>query len=147
MLTPTKFRFSDEDRAAYGCEEWLPLHMGLLVDRRWSDLRRWEAVVQAELGMTLRDLFLISEDDAKEKLHGMEAVAVVAWLSLQLNCDNPPTWADFDPQLWAIDKQNLLVPATGGDVDPPASSSAVTSAETPPRPAPKGSRSRRASGR
>jgi hypothetical protein len=144
MLTPTRFRFSDTDRAAFGCDEWLPLHMGLLVDRRWSDLRRWEAVVKAELGgMTLRELFLISEEDAKKKLDGMEAVAVVAWLSLQLNCDNAPAWDDFDPQLWAIDKQNLLVPAAGGDVDPPASSSAGTSAETPPRQAPKGSRSKR----
>lgn len=147
MLTPIKLRFSDEDRAVYGCDEWLPLHIGLLVDRRLSELRRWEAVVKAQLdGMTLRELFLISAEE-QDTLRSMEAVSVVAWLALQLNCATAPAWEDFDPQLWALDKRPLLVPAEGGDVDPPASSSADSSTETPLQASSKSPRSKRASAR
>jgi hypothetical protein len=138
-MHPLQIRLSDEDRADLKQEaEWLPLHAGLFVKVRAS---RLEALEQQLGGVKLMNL-LADDVDVKD----IKFPRQLAWLARQLAGLSEPAFADFDPLTLAMEVKALDLAPEGGDVDPPASSSADTSAETrsPAKAGP--SRSRRGSG-
>jgi hypothetical protein len=135
MLQPMQVRLSDEDRKEYGvAQEWLPIHAGLFVERRTSVLREWEQ----ETGIKILDL-IAGEVDVRS----MELLTTTMWLACKINGVTVPAFADFDPHALAARLIALELKPEGNDVDPPASSSADTSAETPPPAKAKASRPRR----
>jgi hypothetical protein len=91
-------------------------------------------------GVKLMDL-LANEVDVK----AIKFPRQLAWIARQLAGLTEPAYADFDPLPLAMEVRELDLADEGGDVDPPASSSADTSAETPPPANPGTSRSQRGS--
>lgn len=135
MLNPLKIRLCDEDRAALKQEqEWLPLHAGLLVEVRASLLADWER----QTGLKVLDLCQAEFDRT-----AIVSIRAVAWYARQVAGLAAPAFADFDPLILKVQMEDLVVPSEGDDADPPAPSSADTSAETPPAAKPKASRLRR----
>lgn len=137
-MHPLQIRLSDEDRAELRQEvEWLPLHDGLFAKVRASQL---EAMEQQLGGIKLMDL-IANEVDIRD----IKFPRQLAWLARQLAGLVEPAFAAFDPLTLAMEARNLDLTPEGGDVDPPAPSSADTSAENPPPAKPATSRSRRGS--
>lgn len=135
MLQPMQVRLSDEDRTQYGVtQEWLPIHAGLFTEHRASVLRSWEQ----ETGMKILE-FIAGDVDVRS----MDLLMTTLWLACRLNRIAVPAFADFDPHALAARVVELELKPEGDDVDPPASFSADSSAETPPAAKPKSSRSRR----
>jgi hypothetical protein len=142
MIQPHKVRFAARDRLKFGCDEWLPFDNAAFVEVPLSTLRKFDATVQAAIGVKLYDLLRVADG---VDLGDMETQAVIAWLALRLACPGACEFIDFDPALIGIDRDyspEPEAPAGGGDVDPPASSSDGPSEETPPPATPKPSRSR-----
>lgn len=139
-MHPLEIRLSEEDRADLGQEaEWLPLHPGMFVKVRASQL---EAMEDQLGGIKLMDL-LAAEVDPK----AIKFPRQLAWLARQLAGLTEPAFADFDPFTLALEIRDLQTGKEGDDVDPPAPSSADNSAETRLTGKPTTSRSQRGSRR
>lgn len=124
-MTPLEIRLSDHDRAELQqAAEWLPLHDGLFVDQRASTLLDWEQ----QCGVKLLSLL---DGSCDKQTVGFPLV--VAWLARQAAGLTVPAFDDFNPHPLGLQIRALKLkadPAEAGDVDPPPSSSADTSAET-----------------
>jgi hypothetical protein len=120
MLNPLQIRLCDEDRDTYGGAEWLPLHAGLFVEVRASKLADWER----QTGLKVLDL---CQADFDRK--AIDKVRAVAWYARQLAGLAEPVFADFDPLILKAEMADLPRRPEGDDADPPAPSSAGTSAE------------------
>jgi hypothetical protein len=137
-MDPLQIRLSDEDRTELKQEaEWLPLHAAMFVAIRASQLEDME---QQLGGVKLMDL-LSSDVDLK----AIKFPRQLAWLARQLAGLAEPAFAGFDPRTLAMEVRAFDLGSAGGDVDPPAPSSADTSAETQSVAKPGTSRSRRGS--
>lgn len=137
-MHPLQIRLSDEDRAELKQEaEWLPLHAGQFVKVRSTQLEAMESQLG---GVKLMNL-LADDVDVKD----IRFPRQLAWLARQMAGLTEPGFADFVVLTLAMEVKALDMTDEGGDVDPPASSSADSSAEIPPPAKPNTSRSRRGS--
>lgn len=124
-LPPMEIRLGDADRQTYGGPEWQPLHAGLFVDMRASTMTAWEDQCP------LRILDLLAGDFDRKAAVNLRAMA---WYARMAGGVDTHSFDEFDPALLQLDLRPLVLRPEVADVDPPSSSSADTSAETPPKP-------------
>ncbi len=122
MLNPLQIRLSDADREEYGGDEWLDFNPALFLDVRSNVLAGWEK----QTGVKILPL-LAGDLDLKD----VEVLTSMPWYARQLAGLTTPAYRDFHPHVLAMEMRATSAAPEGDDADPPARSSAETSAETP----------------